>query len=65
MLDVGHAIYFFKFMNTYLHVHFMNIVKFDTSFSFCNLLILQIGQMEHATTFRTGNTSMHYNLRVE
>ena len=45
-------------MNIYLHVHFMNIVKFDTSFSLFNLLILQIGQVEHAITFRTGNTSM-------
>jgi hypothetical protein len=34
----------------------MNIAKFDTSFSLFNLLILQVGQVEHAMKFRTGNT---------
>ena len=45
-------------MITYLHAHFMNIAKFDRSISLFNLLILQIGQVEHAITFRTGNTIM-------
>jgi len=34
----------------------MNIAKFNTSFSLFNLLILQVGQMEHAIQLRTGNT---------
>ena len=34
----------------------MKIAKFDTSFSVFNLLILQVGQVEHGITFQTGNT---------
>jgi hypothetical protein len=33
----------------------MTIAKFDTSFSLFNLLILQVGQVEHTMKFRTGN----------
>ena len=43
-------------MNTHLHVHFMNIAKFETLFSLFNLLILQVCQVEHVIQFRTGNT---------
>jgi len=41
----------------------MNIAKFDTLFSLFNLLILQIGQMEHAIAFRTGNTFIFITYR--
>jgi hypothetical protein len=34
----------------------MNIAKIDTSFSLFNLLIVQVGQVEHAMKFRPGNT---------
>jgi hypothetical protein len=34
----------------------MNIEQFDKSFSLINFLILQIGQVENAITFQTGNT---------
>jgi hypothetical protein len=34
----------------------MNIAKLDTSFSLFNILILQVGQVEHVMEFRTGNT---------
>ena len=43
-------------MDTYLHAHFMTIRKFDTLFSLFNLLILQVGQVEHAKKFPSGNT---------
>ena len=40
----------------YGHAHFMTIGKFDTLFSFFNLSILQVGQVEHAMKFINGNT---------
>jgi len=52
-------------MITYLHVHFMNIAKYDTSFSLFNLLILQVGQVDHAITFRTGNQYMFYSISIK
>ena len=36
----------------------MNIAKFDTLFTLSNLLIKQVGQVEHAMKFRTGSTFM-------